>query len=74
MLISNVMTVLQISDLVLPHANIPDSDQEYLTPAIPATDNQFKYETGTSGIFTGQRLSNFPLPDWSLKGWFWSIN
>lgn len=74
MLISNVMTVLQISDLVLPHANIPDSDQEYLIPAIPATDNQFKYETGTSAIFTGQRLSNFPLPDWSLKGWFWSMN
>lgn len=49
------MTVFQISDLVLPHTNISDSDQKYLTPTIPATDNQFKYETGTSGIFTWQR-------------------
>lgn len=31
---------------------VPDRDEEYLAPAIPATDNQFKYETGTSGSFT----------------------
>lgn len=41
-LISNVMTFLQISDNVFPRTNIPDRDQEYLTPTSPTTDNQFK--------------------------------